>query len=324
MRRVRLSWGWGAGTAVVLELCTSAGAQPVTHRLEVNRFVGTPFTASEADEILAEAGRVLTVDDDNAGPDDTPCEVEFHRRGTIGTFTRVGAILSPPELRTVRAEDGDAEDRLLLPGAVGRQDLHGGQDYEVARPGRGALWAHEFGHTQRLSLTGNHPRSTPAVMTASVAAANRHVDEGDCSAFRRSPNHRAALLTPPSTGQVALPCSSQKPHRPLWTAEENEPHPSRTRPSPLSRASGCGTHLVKTLRFRSEIAHISPGASFSDGYPTVLLDSSSWRVPELTRYGLRSRKRRSGVCVQQATGGLRYWNSKGKFNGYPSRVDKVR
>ena len=194
MRRVRLSWG--AGTAVVLGLCTSAAAQPVTHRLEVNRFVGTPFTESEADEILAEAGRVLTVDDDKAGPDDTACEVEFDRRGTIGTFTSVGAILSPPELRTVLAEDGDAKVVNSISWCGTRPRIgfsfggcSDGSTFTVVGTTRslghaGVLWAHEFGHTKGLYLTGNHPRSAPAVMAASVAAANRHVDEAECSAFR--------------------------------------------------------------------------------------------------------------------------------------------
>ena len=195
MRRVRLSWS--VGTAVVLGLCTSAAAQPVTHQLEVNRFVGTPFTESEADEILAEAGRVLTVDDDKAGPDDTACEVEFSRRGAIGTFTLAGtgAISGPQELRTVLAQDGDAKvvNSISWCGRIGFSfgGCSDGETFAViatAKPLQeaGVLWAHEFGHTKGLSLTGDHPRPAPAVMAARVDEANRHVDEAECLAFRTS------------------------------------------------------------------------------------------------------------------------------------------
>ena len=196
MGRVRFSWS--VGTAVVLGLCTSAAAQPVTHRLEVNRFVGTPFTESEADEILAEAGRVLTVDNDKAGPDDTACEVEFSRRGMIGTFmlTGVGVISLPGEFDTVLAQDGDAKvvNSISWCGKKPRIGLSFGGCSDgitfaviaTAEPLReaGVLWAHEFGHTRRLSLTANHPRPAPAVMATPVEEANRHVDEAECLAFR--------------------------------------------------------------------------------------------------------------------------------------------
>ena len=195
MRRVRFSRS--IGTAVVLGLWTSAAAQPVTHRLEVNRFVGTPFTESEADEILAKAGRVLTVDDDMAGPEDIACEVEFRRRGTIGTFTGVGAILDPQELHAVLGQDGDAKvvNSISWCGEKPRIGFSfggcsDGKTFAVVGTARplghaGVLWAHEFGHTKGLSMAGNHPRPAPAVMAGRVDAANRHVNEAECSAFRR-------------------------------------------------------------------------------------------------------------------------------------------
>ena len=75
----------------------------------MSRHVDVAFTASEADEIFAEASHVLRVDDDGGGPNDVACEIEFVRRGAIGTFTGTSEVLDDVDLDAVLREDGDVK-----------------------------------------------------------------------------------------------------------------------------------------------------------------------------------------------------------------------
>ena len=129
-----------------------AAQTTVTHRLEVNRVGDVVILAErEADEILAKMGQILQADDDGAGPNDVPCEVEFTRDGAVGALTTTtGSISTEDEFGQLIKLPGDvkivdfiewcysSEDQYHLLGMHRRYDVCRGQ-WSAVCVGRGRV-----------------------------------------------------------------------------------------------------------------------------------------------------------------------------------------
>ncbi len=80
---------------------------------------------------------------------------------------------------------------------------------------RGCVEAPGATDQRRLRCILGLPRSPRIQAEPRPALRGRHSTAG----------HRAALLSPPSTGQVALAMLLAQPNEPLWTTDAREPHP---------------------------------------------------------------------------------------------------
>lgn len=182
----------------------------------------TDFPDGRAAAIIAKMGRILQTDNSNltdGNVADVECAVAFVPDGSVGTFgadngpdvgdgdisdedefLRVVRQVSAnvkvvPQVSWCRADDqeggsGTSADPAGPPdvdpknfSACAHQAtrsfvVEGGLPVDVAA----ALWAHEFGHLQKLN---GHREGQPfMVMNAEVYATSRLVDETECRAFR--------------------------------------------------------------------------------------------------------------------------------------------
>ena len=188
--------GWWVAISVLGVHAVIAAQTTVTHRLEVNRVGDVVILAErEADEILAKMGHILQADDDGAGPNDVPCEVEFTRDGAVGALTTTtGSISTEDEFGQLIKLPGDVKIVDFIEWCYSSRinttywGCTDGTTFAVVNGLPSVLaavvWAHEFGHIRGLSHRVGDPSM---IMNTPAAAENRRVDGRECRRYRDEP-----------------------------------------------------------------------------------------------------------------------------------------
>jgi hypothetical protein len=170
--------------------CGPSNLPPPDIDLSISRHTSSTLSDTTADQILEAASETLQVN--NGGGDDVPCDVTLERSGTVTTFsTGDGSIDSQQEYDAVIALPGKVKvvNQITWCGgivsAAGCAPVPGGSQIVVIQGLShldGIVWAHEYGHTQGL----NHRAvdNTRFVMNSSVAGRSTRVSTVECDAIR--------------------------------------------------------------------------------------------------------------------------------------------
>ena len=190
-RMASSGWMWILAAAISMGAHMAASAQ-VAHGLRVSRFVGVDLPDREVNEIFARMGEILQ---DDAGPDDVACGVQFSLRSPVGAFRSYGQIITEGDLDAINNAYGpiepDVKVVLLLQWCPDERKIK--QIYWGCSDGRtfvaldldddemtGIVWAHEFGHVKGL----DHRDVPGAVMHERFHHNNQRVNESECRRFR--------------------------------------------------------------------------------------------------------------------------------------------
>lgn len=195
---------------ILLPLALALAAQSTSAQvaMTISRHVSVSLSEKRADQILADARKVLAGVD---GKDDVSCDVDFRRSGPIATFTGSDVIEDETDMVNVCAQTGNVHLVSMIDWCGVPGDYRGCANATancmvVVREVdwlEGILWAHEFGHTQGL-----HHRNVPnALMDEKLYYENRRVLAWECAAFP----YTAASGTPTISGQSSSPSPTPPP-----------------------------------------------------------------------------------------------------------------
>ena len=186
---------WLATIAIAVMGCHVAVAaqEQVRHRLNVSRFVSVEITEERVDRILERMGQILQTDDDESGPNDVECDVEFERAGRIRAFVSRSGVFSPGDFEALNDRPGMKVIQLIrwcketarigftFYGCSNQPGTHMVVVDLASVPFAATVWAHEFGHSKGLSDRVNEPKM---VMSTPAAVENVRVDANECRRFR--------------------------------------------------------------------------------------------------------------------------------------------
>ena len=162
--------------------------EETSQALEISRFTTSTLTDADADQILADVGRVLSRKD---GASDIACMLTLVRNGNVTVFDfGNGIINSQSDLDSLFGAGLPGKVRVInqisfcggfKPNIIGC--AANGTPQVVVRhtpTEEGILWAHEYGHTRNLP----HRDSDPvAVMHPTIIPSHLQVTNGECKAF---------------------------------------------------------------------------------------------------------------------------------------------